>query len=87
MHMRRFQRRCEQYGLLAGAPLAEEQLDAYVDGQVSSASSADPAARRAQKIARFRLEQAARARLDALRTQVGCQWAAVGLRGVACRIW
>ena len=64
---RRFQRRCEQYSLLAGA---EEQLDARGAGQDGGASSADPAARRARKIARFRLEQAARVKLDALQMQV-----------------
>ncbi len=53
----------KQYGLLGrdeSAVLMEAQ------GQ----ASLDPGTRRAQKIARFRMEKAAKAKLDALRTQV-----------------
>lgn len=54
---------CKEYGLLGqdeSAVLLEAEGEALLD----------PATRRAQKIARFRMEKAAKAKLDALKVQV-----------------
>ena len=78
--MRRFQERCKQYGFLAGA---EKQLEEVQGWQEGTPSSADQATRRAQKIARFRLEQAAKAKLDGLQMQVSpAAWVTLLVHGL-----
>ena len=59
----RFLEQCSEYGLLG-----PDEKAALMEAQ--GQGSIDPATRRTQKIARIRLEKAARAKLDALRMQV-----------------
>jgi hypothetical protein len=63
-HPCRFLEQCQGYGLLG------EAESAALGGHNGQAGQLDPAARRSQKIARFRLEKAAQAKLDAVKLQV-----------------
>lgn len=62
----RFLEQCDHFGLLGHNEKAA-LLDAKAEGPLNSAT------RRAQKVANFRLEKAAKAKLDALKLQVGRQ--------------
>ena len=66
---RRFMEQAQQYGLLGEAE-AVLLAGTGQDGQ-ELGRQLDPAAKRAHKIARFRMEKDAHAKLEAVRLQVG----------------